>query len=152
MVSTLNIDLENTTITKTSIALAELVEKGADQDLLRDLVTQVVKRLMAMDVENLYGAPYGERNAERQKKPQWLSRTTEGNPRRQYRAQNPEGAYRQLLSGLLGTKTNRREGADRRHLGGLTARRLGPLGRRPSQGSGHERDFQEACFDLVRCD
>jgi putative transposase len=67
LVSTLNIDLENTTITKTSFALAELVEKGADQDLLRDLVTQVVKPLMAMDVENLYGAPYGERNAERQK-------------------------------------------------------------------------------------
>lgn len=53
-------------MTKTSIALTELVEKGADQDFLRDLVTHVVERLMAMDVENLCRVPYGERNAERQ--------------------------------------------------------------------------------------
>ncbi len=40
-------------MTKTSIALTELVEKGADQDFLRDLVAHVVERLMAMDVDNL---------------------------------------------------------------------------------------------------
>ena len=53
-------------MTKTSIALTELVEKGADQDFLRDLVAHVVERLMAMDVDNLCGATYGERNTERQ--------------------------------------------------------------------------------------
>lgn len=53
-------------MTNTSISLTELVEKGADQDFLYDLVTQVVERLMAMDVDNLCGASYGERNAERQ--------------------------------------------------------------------------------------
>ncbi len=35
-------------MTKTSIALTELVEKGADQDFLRDLVTHGVDRLMAL--------------------------------------------------------------------------------------------------------
>ena len=53
-------------MTKTSIALTELVEKGADQDFLRDLVSHVVERLMAMDVDNLCGAAYGERSGDRQ--------------------------------------------------------------------------------------
>ena len=52
-------------MTKTSIALTDLVEKGADQDFLRDMVQHVVERLMTMDVENLCGALYGERNPER---------------------------------------------------------------------------------------
>ena len=53
-------------MTKQSIALSELVEKGADADLLREMIEQVVQRVMDMDVENLCAAAYGERSAGRQ--------------------------------------------------------------------------------------
>ena len=52
-------------MTKPSMALSELVEKGADGDLLRQMVQYVAQRLMDMDVEGLCGAGYGERTAER---------------------------------------------------------------------------------------
>jgi putative transposase len=51
--------------TKTTIALADLVEKGADSDLLRDMIQYVAQRLMELDTEGLCAAAYGERNAAR---------------------------------------------------------------------------------------
>lgn len=53
------------TTTKKTIALAELVEKGADADLLRDMIQYVAQRMMDMDVESLCQAAYGERTVER---------------------------------------------------------------------------------------
>src|SRR5579884_3165592 len=52
--------------TKPNIALAELVEKGADADLLREMIQYVAQRMMDMDVEGLCAAAYGERTADRQ--------------------------------------------------------------------------------------
>jgi hypothetical protein len=37
--------------TKTNIALAELAEKGADSDLLRDMIQYVAQRMMELDTE-----------------------------------------------------------------------------------------------------
>ena len=51
--------------TKTTIALAALVEKGADSDLLRDMIQYVAERLMELDTESLCAAGYGERSPER---------------------------------------------------------------------------------------
>ena len=51
--------------TKTNIALAELAEKGADTDLLREMIQYVAQRMMDMDVESLCAAAYGERSPER---------------------------------------------------------------------------------------
>jgi putative transposase len=51
---------------KPSIALTDLVEKGADADLLRQMVQHVVERVMEMDVDNLCGAGYGARSPDRQ--------------------------------------------------------------------------------------
>ena len=51
--------------TKTTIALADLVEKGADSDLLRDMIHYVAQRLMELDTEGLCAAAYGERSPER---------------------------------------------------------------------------------------
>ena len=51
--------------TKTTIALADLVEKGADSDLLRDMIQYVAQRLMELDAEGLCAAAYGERSPER---------------------------------------------------------------------------------------
>jgi putative transposase len=51
--------------TKPTMALAELSEKGADVDLLRQMIGFVAQRMMDMDVESLCAAAYGERSAER---------------------------------------------------------------------------------------
>jgi putative transposase len=51
--------------TKTTIALADLVEKGADSDLLRDMIRYVAQRMMELDTEGLCAAAYGERSPER---------------------------------------------------------------------------------------
>src|SRR5579863_2288466 len=51
--------------TKSTIALTELAEKGADADLLRDMLQFVAQRLMDMDVESLCAAFYAERSPDR---------------------------------------------------------------------------------------
>ena len=51
--------------TKSTIALTDLVEKGADSDLLRDMIQYVAQRLMELDTESLCAAAYGERSSER---------------------------------------------------------------------------------------
>jgi putative transposase len=53
------------TTTKTNIALAELAEKGADADLLKQMIQYVAQRMMEMDAEGLCAAAYGERSPER---------------------------------------------------------------------------------------
>jgi putative transposase len=52
--------------TKSTIALSELAEKGADTDLLRQMIQFVAQRLMELDVESLCAAAYGERSPERE--------------------------------------------------------------------------------------
>ena len=51
--------------TKANMALAELAEKGADSDLLREMIQYVAQRMMDMDVESLCAAAYAERSPER---------------------------------------------------------------------------------------
>jgi putative transposase len=46
--------------------LSELLEKGAESDLLREMIQHIVQRVMEMDVENICAASYGERNPDRQ--------------------------------------------------------------------------------------
>jgi transposase-like protein len=53
------------TMTTDKIALRELVEKGADADLLREMIGYVAGRLMELDVEGLCAAAPGERTPER---------------------------------------------------------------------------------------
>jgi len=50
---------------KASMALSELVEKGAQDELVRELLAHVVERFMEFEVEQRTGAEYGERAAER---------------------------------------------------------------------------------------
>jgi hypothetical protein len=42
-------------------ALAELLEKGSDGDLLREMIGHVAQRLMDPDAAGLVGAEHGER-------------------------------------------------------------------------------------------
>jgi putative transposase len=50
---------------KVSMALAELVEKGAQDDVVRELLGHVVQRLMDFEIEQRTGAEYGERTPDR---------------------------------------------------------------------------------------
>src|SRR5512134_3059445 len=52
-------------MTKPTMALAELAEKGPDADLLREMIQFVAQRMMEMDVEGRCGAALGERSPER---------------------------------------------------------------------------------------
>src|ERR1700761_3003315 len=62
----LSTSTEDTTMTtKSNISLAELTEKGADTDLLREMIQFVAQRMMEMDTESLCAAAYGERSADR---------------------------------------------------------------------------------------
>ena len=51
--------------TKTTMALAELAEKGGESDLLREMIAFVAQRMMELDVEGLTAAGYGQRSPER---------------------------------------------------------------------------------------
>jgi putative transposase len=53
-------------MTDDRMALAELLEKGSDSDLLREMIGYVAQRLMQMDVEGLVGAGHGERGEGRE--------------------------------------------------------------------------------------
>jgi putative transposase len=50
---------------KVSMALAELVEKGAKDDVVRDLLAHIVQRVMDFEIEQRCGAEYGERTDDR---------------------------------------------------------------------------------------
>ena len=52
-------------MTKATIALGELAEKGADPDLLRHMIQFVCQRMMEMDVESLCGAGYDVKSSDR---------------------------------------------------------------------------------------
>src|ERR1700741_4026554 len=53
------------TMTTATMAVAELAEKGADVDVLRQMVQFMAQRLMELDVEGRCGAGYDEKNPER---------------------------------------------------------------------------------------
>lgn len=52
-------------MTDPMMSLRAAVEKGADADLLREMISFAAERLMEMEVGTLTGAPYGEKSAER---------------------------------------------------------------------------------------
>ena len=52
-------------MTNATIALNELAEKGADIDVLRQMVQFMAQRLMEIDVEGRCGAGYDEKSAAR---------------------------------------------------------------------------------------
>ena len=53
-------------MTDERMALAELLEKGSDSDLLREMIGYVAQRLMELDVDGLVGAAHGERTEGRE--------------------------------------------------------------------------------------
>jgi hypothetical protein len=61
---TFNFARSTTMTAKANISLSELAEKGADADLLREMIQYVAQRMMDMDVESLCAAGYAERSPE----------------------------------------------------------------------------------------
>ena len=119
-----------------SITLKELVEKGSDADLLREMITFIAGRMMELDVEMLTGAAHGERSP---------NRINQRNGYRERTWETRVGAVPLAIPKLRkgsyfpsfpGAAAGGREGAHCRHPGSLRAGRLHPLGRRPGQGHG----------------
>ena len=52
-------------MTDDRMALIELIEKGADSDLVRELLAFAADRMMELEVEARTGAPAGARSADR---------------------------------------------------------------------------------------
>ena len=52
-------------MTTSTIALAELAEKAADVDVLRQMVQFMAQRLMELDIDGRCGAGYDEKSTER---------------------------------------------------------------------------------------
>ena len=113
-------------MTDDKIALRELLEKGSDTTLLREMIGFAAQRLMELETDTLCGAGHGERSE---------SRTNHRNGYRdrdwQTRAgavelRHPEAASGQLLPRLPGTTPNGGEGADRGDPGSLCARASPP--------------------------
>jgi putative transposase len=57
--------LEITTMTDDKIALRELLEKGSDTTLLREMIGFAAQRLMELETDSLCGAGHGERSESR---------------------------------------------------------------------------------------
>lgn len=53
-------------MTNDRMALVQLLEKGADADLLREMIGYVAQRLMDAEVEGLVGAAHGQRSESRE--------------------------------------------------------------------------------------
>ena len=51
--------------TKSTMHWPNLPKRGADADLLREMIRHFAQRMMEMDVESLCAAAYGERSLER---------------------------------------------------------------------------------------
>jgi putative transposase len=60
-----NLSKQISTMTTATMALTELAEKGADIDVLRQMVQFMAQRLMELDVEARCGAGCDEKNPER---------------------------------------------------------------------------------------
>ena len=52
-------------MTMDRIGLKELVEKGSDAGLLREMIAFIASRMMELEVEGLTGASHGERSPSR---------------------------------------------------------------------------------------
>ena len=114
---------------KASMALSELVEKGAQDEVVRELLAHVAERLMEFEIEQHTGAGHGERSPDR------------SNSRNGYRDRLWEtrvgsvdlripklrrGSY---FSAVLGAASHRGEGAGGGGPRGVHSGRLDSLGR-----------------------
>ncbi len=90
-------------MTDDRMALIELIEKDADADLVREMLSFTAERLMEVEVETRTGAGLGERNPRAHRPAQRLSRARLGYPRGPHRTRDPQVAQGKLLPFVPGT-------------------------------------------------
>ncbi len=61
----MNSNLEKETMTDDRMALIELIEQGADSDLVREMLAFAAERMMDLEIEAKTGAPAGSRSPAR---------------------------------------------------------------------------------------
>ncbi len=144
-----NFRTRDTTMAKASIALSELVEKGAKDDIVRELLGHVAERLMVRDRTTLRRRVWRAQRRSQQQ-PQRLSRPFMGNARRCDRASHSEAAQRQLSSSVARASANGRESAGRRRARSVHPRRLDALRRRARASDGHDRHLEEPGVAVMR--
>ena len=99
-------------MTDERMALLELIEKGADADLIRELLAFASERLMTAEVDQLTGAAAGVRSPERVNHRNGYRERSgaplpTGDARRSGRARDPEAAQGLLLPSISGAATHR---------------------------------------------
>lgn len=130
-------------MTKPTIAPTELVENGADADLLKQVIQFVAQRMMEFDVKGLRGTGFDVKSPDRV------------NSRNGYRDrlwQTRAGDVDLKIPKLRRTATSCREADDSGHSGGLHPGRIDALGGRTGQGDGHVRHLEEPGFTACRRD
>jgi hypothetical protein len=135
-------------MTDDKIALRELLEKGSDASLLREMIGFAAQRLMELETEGLCGAGHGERSADR-----WNQRNGYRDRDWETRAGRVELRIPKLRKGSYfpGFLEPRRSAepfdklrsADGGDPGSLHPGRLDAFGGRAGQGDGHGGDQQE---------
>jgi len=109
-------------MTTDRIALQQLLEKGSDTDLLREMIAFVAERLMALEVESLCGAAPGERTAVRTNHRNGFRDRPWDTRAGSLELTIPKLRKGCLLPGLPRAQADRRESAHRRDPGGLRPR------------------------------
>jgi len=89
-------------MTDERMALAGLLEKWSDSDLLREMIGYVAQRLMQLDVEGLVGAARGERGEGCENRRKRLPGAGLAYPERHDRAADSEAAAWHLVPGVPG--------------------------------------------------
>jgi putative transposase len=148
----IHLDQKETTMTTATMALTELAEKGADIDVLRQMVQFMAQRLMELDVEGRCGAGYDEKNPERLN-----SRNGYRERLWETRAGSVELKIPKLRQGSYFPPFLEPRRTAEKALAAVIQEayvqgRLDPLGGRVGQGDGHERDLQEPGQPAVRRD
>ena len=116
-------------MTEDTMDVQALLGKSADADFLREMIGFAAQRLMDLEVGGLTGAGYGEKSADRlaqrngYRERDWETRAGTVELRI---PKLRKGSY---FPGFLEPRRACREGADRRHPGGLCAGHRDPLGR-----------------------
>ena len=129
-------------MTDDMIALRELLEKGSDATLLREMIGFAAQRLMELEAETACGAGHGERS-------EYRTNLRNGYRDRDWhtRVGTVELRIPKLRKGSYfpGFLEPRRmaEGADGGDPGVLRPRHLDPFSGRTGEGDGHGRDQQE---------
>jgi len=132
------------------MTIKALIEKGSDDDLLREMIGFVANRMMELDVEGLTGAGYGER---------FVARVNHRNGYRERgwetRAGTVELAIPKLRKGSYFPRFLEPRRASEKALvaviqeaaacpgEGRGTRRIDTLRRRPCEGDGDDGDLQE---------